>query len=237
MGQWIKAALKRLFDIISSGMALIVLSPIWLVALIGIELSDPGPVFYMANRVGKHNKNFRMFKFRSMRVDKNADETNFKADRNRIFGWGEFLRKTKIDELPQLLNVFAGQMSVIGPRPASADQVAVTRAGRYAVISTLKPGLSGPSALYDYIYGDQIEDEEEYKEKVLPTRLDLDLFYVKKNNLLYDLKMIWYTVICIFCLVAKRFPHWMYDELLEAAGTINDDTVFHWENDNVSYRR
>ncbi len=233
----IKAGVKRIFDIIASGLALIVLSPIWLIAAIGIELTDPGPVFYMADRVGKDNRQFKMFKFRSMKVDHNADETNFKADKSRIFGWGEFLRKTKIDELPQLLNVFAGQMSVIGPRPASVDQVAVTRAGQYAVISTLKPGLSGPSALYDYIYGDQIEDEEEYKEKVLPTRLDLDLYYIKIKNLWYDLKMIWYTVICIFCLNKKRYPKWMHDELVTAANTITDNEKLKDNNSTISYRR
>ena len=228
--------IKRLFDILASGLALIVLLPIWIIAIIGIEISDPGPFFYMADRVGQNNKHFRMFKFRSMRVDKNANEKNFKADTNRIFKWGEILRKTKIDELPQLINVFIGQMSVIGPRPASADQVAVTRSGRYAVISKLKPGLSGPSALYDYIYGDQIEDEEEYKEKVLPTRLDLDLYYIKVKKISYDLKMIWYTVVCIFGLIFKRFPQWMYDELVAAAATVAADDI-HLENDTVSYRR
>ena len=228
---------KRVFDILSSGIALIVLIPVWIAAVIGIEISDPGPVFYMANRVGKDDKSFRMFKFRSMRIDRNADEKNFKADKNRIFRWGEILRSTKIDELPQLLNVFAGQMSVIGPRPASADQVAVTRAGRYAAISSLKPGLSGPSALYDYIYGDQIEDEEEYKEKVLPTRLDLDLYYIRAKCIRYDLKMIRYTIICIFALVFRRFPQWMYNELVAAAGTVGNGEGFHPEKDTVSYRR
>ena len=236
MGQLINSGVKRIFDICASGIALVVLLPLWIVAIVGIEISDPGPIFYMANRVGKHNKNFRMFKFRSMRVDKNADEKNFKADTNRIFKWGEILRATKIDELPQLINVFIGQMSVIGPRPASADQVAVTRAGKYAVISKLQPGLSGPSALYDYIYGDQIEDEEEYKEKVLPTRLDLDLYYIKAKGIFYDLKMIWYTVICIFSLITKKFPQWMYDELVAAAATVAVDDI-HLEHDNVSYRR
>ncbi len=237
MGQYLNSGIKRLFDICASGVALVVLLPVWLIAAIGIELSDPGPVFYMANRVGKNNRVFRMFKFRSMRVDKDADEKNFKADTDRIFKWGEILRATKIDELPQLLNVFAGQMSVIGPRPASTDQVAVTRAGRYAVISTLKPGLSGPSALYDYIYGDQIEDEEEYKEKVLPTRLDLDLYYIKVKSPGYDLKMIWYTIVCIFGLIMKRFPHWMYNELVAAARTVGDDNTLILDNDTVSYRR
>ncbi len=236
--QKLSAIAKRLFDILASGIALVVLSPVWLIAVIGIVVSDPGPVFYMANRVGKNDRPFKMFKFRSMRVDKNADEKNFKADTNRIFGWGEFIRRTKIDELPQLLNVFAGQMSVIGPRPASADQVAVTRAGRYAQISVLKPGLSGPSALYDYIYGDQVQDEEEYKEKVLPTRLDLDLYYLKVKSLWYDLKMIWYTLICIFGLMVKKFPHWMYEELVEAAGTMkNNEGIIFRDSNMVSYRR
>lgn len=213
--------LKRVFDILASGLALVVLIPIWLIAIIGIELSDPGPIFYMANRVGKDNKSFRMFKFRSMRVDKNANEKSFKADINRIFKWGEILRSTKIDELPQLLNVFVGHMSVIGPRPASVDQASITRGGKYASISKLKPGLSGPSALYDYIYGDQIEDEREYEEKVLPTRLDLDLYYIQVKSAGYDIKMILDTIFCIFCLISKKFPQNMYDELIAAAKTIS----------------
>lgn len=232
----LSSLVKRLFDIVASGIALIVLFPVWIIAIIGIEVSDPGPVFYMANRIGRENKPFRMFKFRSMRVDKNADEKNFKADTNRIFKWGEILRKTKIDELPQLINVFAGQMSVIGPRPASVDQVAVTRGGRYNVISKLQPGLSGPSALYDYIYGDRIEDEEEYKEKVLPTRMELDLYYMRVKTLRYDLKMIWYTIVCIVGLITHKFPGWMYNELVEAASTVAADDV-HFESDSVSYRR
>ena len=141
---------------------------------------------------------------------------------------GRNLRATKIDELPQLLNVFVGQMSVIGPRPASTDQVSITRGGKYAAISALKPGLSGPSALYDYIYGDQIEDEEEYEKKVLPIRMDLDLYYIKAKSVAYDIKMIWYTVISIFSLISKRYPQWMYDELTGAAGTVStEEKVIH----------
>lgn len=236
MSPLLKSSIKRIFDICASVIAIVVLFPVWIIAIIGIEISDPGPIFYMANRVGKNNQSFRMFKFRSMRVDNNADEKNFKADTARIFAWGEILRKTKIDELPQLINVAIGQMSIIGPRPASVDQVAVTRAGRYALISKIQPGLSGPSALYDYIYGDQIEDEEEYKEKVLPTRLDLDLYYIKVRGIRYDLKMIWYTLICIMGLVVGKFPHWMYNELVAAAATVGGDKL-HLENDTVSYRR
>jgi len=106
--------LKRLFDICVSGLALIVLLPVWLIAIIGIIVSDPGPVFYFANRVTKDNRTFKMYKFRSMRVDKNANEKSLRPDQDRIFPFGRFMRATKIDELPQLLNVFLGDMAVVG---------------------------------------------------------------------------------------------------------------------------
>lgn len=189
---------KRLFDIVGSFAALVILSPIWIIAIVGILISDPGPIFYIANRVGRNNKKFSMYKFRSMRVDRNADEKSLRPDQNRIFGWGRFMRATKIDELPQLINVFIGDMSVIGPRPASVDQVNVTRAGKLALISDLKPGLSGPSALYDYIYGDDITDEMEYEKLVLQNRLKLDLYYYQARGIYFDLKMIWWTVLSIF---------------------------------------
>lgn len=212
--------LKRAFDIAASLLALIVLSPVLLICAIAIEVSDPGPVFYMARRVGQHDRVFRMFKFRSMRVDKAANEKSFKADTNRIFPWGKFMRDSKLDELPQLINILIGDMSIIGPRPASVDQTDIVRAGQYSATSALRPGLSGPSALYDYIYGDTIEDEKEYEEKVLKTRLDLDLYYSRVQSVGYDLKMIWYTVICVVMLVAHRQPAWMLDELVAAAATV-----------------
>jgi len=188
---------KRLFDIVSSATALVLLSPIWIVAIIGILISDPGPVFYFADRVGKDNKHFCMLKFRSMKVDKNANEKSLRPDQNRIFRWGRIMRNTKIDELPQLINVLIGDMSVIGPRPASADQVEITRAGKYSATSILKPGLSGPSALYDYIYGDDITDEDEYIKLVLPTRLNLDLYYLSVRSISFDIRMIWWTLMAI----------------------------------------
>lgn len=191
--------IKRSFCIIASLLGIVVTSPLWLFTMVGIKILDPGPVFYMAKRIGKNNREFRMFKFRSMRVDRDADESSFKADTNRVFPFGAFLRASKIDELPQLLNCFLGDMAIIGPRPASKDQVPVVRAGRYSVVSTVTPGLSGPSALYDYIYGDTIEDEIEYVELVLPTRLELDRFYVSHISCSLDIKMIWWTVLCILC--------------------------------------
>lgn len=207
---------KRLFDICSSGVALVVLIPVWLLAVVGIEISDPGPVFYFANRVTKDNRTFRMFKFRSMRVDKNANEKSLRPDQDRIFPWGRVLRKTKIDELPQLLNVFLGDMAVVGPRPAAVDQIPITRGGENAIVASVKAGLTSPAALYDYLYGDEIEDEEEYMEKVAPTRLALDRYYIGKKTIGYDIKLIWYTVLCILGTIVKR-PHVrILEEMIDA---------------------
>jgi O-antigen biosynthesis protein WbqP len=216
---------KRIFDFFVSTLALIITSPIWLLTIIGIIISDPGPVFYLAKRIGKDNKPFLMFKFRSMRVDKKANEKSLRADATRIFKFGKFIRSTKIDELPQLLNVFLGQMSIVGPRPAAVDQLEITRAGKCEICSKAKPGLTSPSALYDYIYGDKIEDEVEYKTKVLSTRLELDAWYVGHMNTKLDLKMIWYTVVSIISTMIERFPENILTELQNYVWGNHEGTV------------
>lgn len=206
---------KRLFDIICALIGMVVSAPFWLIAVIGIEVSDPGPVFYMANRVGKDNRIFKMFKFRSMRQGK-ANESVFRGDEDRIFPFGKFIRATKIDELPQLLNILLGTMSIVGPRPAAVDQLNVVRRGKYSIASTVTAGLTGPSALYDYVYGDTVEDATEYEEKVLPTRLELDVYYVKHMNFCYDIKMIWYTVLCVLASVFQKEPKRIFQELVDS---------------------
>ena len=207
---------KRVFDIFAAFMGILVTSPVWLITIIGIELSDPGPVFYKARRVGKDNREFCMWKFRSMRIAKTQSEkseASFKADTNRIFKFGAICRRLKIDELPQLLNILFGSMSVVGPRPAAMDQVETVRAGKYNVASTVKPGLTGPAALYDYIYGDSIEDLEDYKRLVLPTRLELEAYYPTHMSVWYDIKMIWYTVVCVLSSVIGKKPERIFKEL------------------------
>lgn len=216
--------IKRAFCIIASLLGIIVTFPVWIIAIIGIEISDFGPIFYVARRVGKNKRVFKMYKFRSMRVDKKANEHSFKADTNRIFAFGEFMRKTKIDELPQLLNCLVGDMAIIGPRPASVDQVEIVRAGKYAQVNGVTPGLSGPSALYDYIYGDTVEDEAEYEKLVLPTRLRLDLFYVRNGlHLAYDIKMIWWTVKCILNSICGKSSNEMLKTLQDCALTVAEE--------------
>ena len=207
---------KRAFDICAALAGILGTSPVWIVAIIGIFVSDPGPIFYRAKRVGKDNKEFDMWKFRSMRVPRNkkeASEASFKADTNRIFAFGSLMRRLKIDELPQLLNILGGSMSVVGPRPAARDQVAVMREGKYAIAASVRPGLTSPAALYDYIYGDTVEDPDDYERLVLPTRLELEAYYPTRKSFWYDIKLIWYTVVCILASLFKKEPKRIFAEV------------------------
>ena len=108
-------------------------------------------------------------------------------------------------------------MSIIGPRPVAQDQFELFRFGKWNEAAKVPVGLSGPAALYDFIYGDQITDPEEYMEKVYPTRRELEYVYVQKKSVWYDLKMIVYTVICIFYALFGKECTWILNELLEDA--------------------
>ncbi len=208
---------KRFLDLICAILGIVGTSPLWLFAIIGILISDWGPVFYTSTRIGKGNKPFRMFKFRSMRVDKGANEASLRPNEDRIFGFGKFIRKVKIDELPQLLNILNGTMSVIGPRPVANDQKELFRVGKWNDAAKVAVGLSGPAALYDFIYGDQIEDPDEYMAKVFPTRRELEYVYVKRMSFWYDVKMVVYTVICIIYALLGKECTWMLNELIDEA--------------------
>ena len=150
-----------------------------------------------------------------MRVDKGANEVSLRPDEDRIFAFGHFIRKVKIDELPQLLNILNGTMSVIGPRPVAKDQFDLFRTGKWNEVAKVAVGLSGPAALYDFIYGDQITDPDEYMEKVFETRRELEYVYVKKMSFGYDVKMVVYTVICIFYALFGKECTWMLNEFVE----------------------
>lgn len=205
--------IKRIFDFICALIGIIGTSPLWIIAIVGILVSDLGPIFYTAHRIGKDNKPFKMFKFRSMRVAKAANEASLRPDEDRIFPFGHFIRKVKIDELPQLLNILNGTMSVIGPRPVAQDQFDLFRTGKWNEAAKVPVGLSGPAALYDFIYGDQFTDEKEYMKKVFETRRELEYIYVKKAGIGYDLKMIVYTVICILYALVGKECTWILNEL------------------------
>ena len=211
---------KRLFDVICATVGLIGTSPIWMFSIIAILISDWGPVFYFANRVGKNNRIFRMWKFRSMRVARGANEASLRPDQDRIFLWGKIMRRLKIDELPQLVNILNGTMSIVGPRPAAVDQVDITRGGMNAIASTVPCGLTSQSSLWDYIYGDMFTDEKEYNDKVLPIRLKLDVYYVKHASFWGDIKLIIWTIIAIIYTICGKYPQWMHNKLVEYSKAI-----------------
>lgn len=206
---------KRIFDFVCAFIGIVGTSPIWLFSIVTTLCSDWGPLFYFANRVGKDNKQFKMWKFRSMRVARGVNEASLRPDQDRIFWWGKWMRRLKIDELPQLINILNGTMSIVGPRPAAVDQVEITRSGENVIASTVPCGLTSQSSLWDYIYGDQFPDEEEYNEKVLPIRLKLDVYYVKHAGMLWDLRLILWTVIAILYTAVGRYPQWMHNKLVK----------------------
>lgn len=213
-------AIKRIFDFVCAFLGIVGTSPIWILSIILTELSDPGPLFYFANRVGKDNKKFKMWKFRSMRVARGANEASLRPDQDRIFWWGKIMRRLKIDELPQLMNILNGTMSIVGPRPAAVDQVDITRGGANAIAATVPCGLTSQSSLWDYIYGDQFPEEEEYNEKVLPIRLKLDVYYVKHASFFGDIKLILWTVLAILYTACGKYPQWIHNKLVEYSKTV-----------------
>lgn len=204
---------KRVLDIVCAIIGIIITSPFWIIAIMGISISDWGPIFYTAHRIGKDNKPFKMYKFRSMRVAKGASEASLRPDEDRIFPFGHFIRKVKIDELPQLLNILNGSMSIVGPRPVAQDQFDLFRTGKWNIAAEVPVGLSGPAALYDFIYGDHFTDEAEYMDKVFETRRELEYVYVKKAGFGYDMKMIIYTVICIAYALFGKECKWILNDL------------------------
>jgi lipopolysaccharide/colanic/teichoic acid biosynthesis glycosyltransferase len=189
--------MKRLFDIVASGLGLIVLSPLFLILAIWIKLDSKGPVFYRQERVGYKNKEFRIFKFRSMRVgaDKGSLVTIGGHD-PRITRSGYFIRKFKFDELPQLINVFVGDMSLVGPRPEVRHYVDYWTPGQMHVLD-VKPGITDPASIKfrnENELMEKAEDPEKYYiEVIMQEKIKLYLEYVEKHNFWYDLGLIFKT--------------------------------------------
>lgn len=193
--------MKRIFDILSSVLALIVLMPIFLIIGIWISLDSKGGVFYKQIRVGKNEKEFELLKFRSMR--KNADKSGQLTIGNdkRVTRSGKFIRKTKFDEFPQLINVIKGEMSIVGPRPEVPKYTALYSNDQKKVFS-VRPGLTDYASLEYFdeqrILGDSDDPEQSYIKEVMPAKLALNLRYIIDQSLLTDLKIIFKTIGKIF---------------------------------------
>ena len=194
---------KRILDVILCSFALVVLSPLFLITAAAIKLSSPGPVFYFSDRTAKDHKRFHFYKFRSMHVT-NSDKGMFVADADRLFAVGRIIRRLKIDELPQLINVIKGDMSIVGPRPMPWASVDSTYHGKYQEILSVRPGLTSAASLYDYTVGDTYSDNQAYIREVLPIKLEMELLYVKKQSFSYDCSLVWRTIITIIQVLAGK---------------------------------
>lgn len=191
MAEW-QYSLKRIFDVIISILAMVILSPVYLVTAIIVKCTSPGPVFYAQERIGYRGKPFRMHKFRSMYVDaEQAGPALSKDDDPRITPFGRFMRKVRLDEIPQFYNVLRGTMSLVGPRPERQfyiDQI-VKRAPEYLLLQRIKPGITSWGQV-KYGYASTVDEMLE--------RLRYDLLYLDNMSLTTDLKILLYTVIIIF---------------------------------------
>jgi lipopolysaccharide/colanic/teichoic acid biosynthesis glycosyltransferase len=189
---------KRCIDVIFSLIGIITFSP--LVPIIGllIKMDSQGPIFYLTDRVGQNMKNFKMYKFRTMKntASKIGGSLCPKND-YRVTNFGKFLRKTKINELPQLFNILMGEMTFVGPRPEAID-LAVLYPEKAKKIFSVKPGLVGPSSIKyrneEECYPSCVEVRKYYLEKILPDKIRLDLEYIDKWSILLDLKYIFLGV-------------------------------------------
>lgn len=189
--------MKRLFDIIASCFGILLLSPVLIVVSILIKLDSKGPVFYRQVRVGRYNKDFRIYKFRSMRVgaDKGSLVTIGGRD-PRITRSGYFIRKYKIDELPQLINVFLGDMSLVGPRPEVRHYVNYWTSEQMKVLN-VRPGITDPASIKfrneNELMEKAYDPEDYYINVIMQEKIKLYLEYVDKASFWYDIKLIFKT--------------------------------------------
>lgn len=194
--------MKRLFDIVASGLALLVLLPLMVVLALAVALGSPGGAFFRQTRVGRNGEPFQLLKFRSMRPGSEAKGQITVGERDpRITGVGHFLRRTKLDELPQLLNILKGDMSVVGPRPEVPRYVALYSAEQREVLR-VRPGLTSLASIAyineNEVLGRSADPERTYVEEVMPAKLALDLRYVREQNLALDLRIIAGTLAGLF---------------------------------------
>lgn len=193
--------MKRLFDILASAFGLILLSPIFIIVAVWIKLDSPGPVFYKQERVGLHNKDFKIFKFRSMRTGSDQGSLITIGGRDsRITRSGLFIRKFKLDELPQLINVFVGDMSLVGPRPEVRHYVNYWTPEQMHVLD-MRPGITDPASIKFCNENELLEKAEDpekyYIEVIMQQKIALYLDYVDNHSFFGDIKLIFQTFTAI----------------------------------------
>jgi lipopolysaccharide/colanic/teichoic acid biosynthesis glycosyltransferase len=195
------AASKRVFDICVSLVSLLLLTPVLLAIALAVKLSSPGPVFYRQERVSRNGRLFRLLKFRTMVVGADRLAPNVSATGDpRVTGVGGFLRRWYLDELPQLLNVLRGDMSLVGPRPETPEFVALYTQEERRVLA-VRPGLAGPSTLAFMDEAELLAREPDpvsyYVTTVLHDRVLADLTYLERSSVGYDVRLLCKQVLAI----------------------------------------
>jgi lipopolysaccharide/colanic/teichoic acid biosynthesis glycosyltransferase len=195
--------LKRVFDVLVSSTVIFIALPLWAIIAIAIKLDSPGPVFYRGVRVGKDGKLFTIYKFRTMVVDAPNRGPGITSSKDpRITRVGRLLRKFKIDEMPQLINVLKGEMSIVGPRPEDPRYVAYYTPEQRRVLS-VRPGMASP-AFIKYRHEEEIlaaagdDLERIYLTEILPDKLRMDLEYIEQQSLFFDLSVLVQAALSLF---------------------------------------
>ena len=213
--------LKRIFDILASGIAILILSPLLIPVIIGLSLTGEGYVWYKQERLGYRNKPFLIWKFATMlknSANMSGGYITVKKD-PRLTPMGDFLRKSKINELPQLFNIFAGRMSIVGPRPVMKVSFEAYPINIKKVIYDVKPGLTGVGSI---IFRDEEElitnvrnnggdIHEFYKTQIYPHKGNLELWYQNNKSLILDFQIILLTAWVVFNPESKIYEKWFKD--------------------------
>lgn len=194
--------LKRGFDIVVSASALVILSPLIIVVAVAVTTTSPGGVLFRQTRVGRHSAPFTIFKFRSMSVPTTGRSTEFTPGQtSRITTIGRILRKTKIDELPQLWNVFVGDMSIVGPRPEVPAWTKVYPV-RWEIVLSVRPGITDSASIVfrdeEEILAAAADPEACYRKEILPRKLDLATQYATHHTFAGDIMIILRTLLAVF---------------------------------------
>ncbi len=206
--------LKRLLDLSAAAAGLIVLAPVLLLAAAAVKLTSPGPALYRARRAGVGGRTFDVLKLRTMVAGADRQGTITAGADARITAAGRFLRRTKLDELPQLWNVLRGDMSLVGPRPESLNIAREHYTAEQRGALAIRPGLTCTGNLFHYVYQEHLEPpagesaEDFYVRRLLGPKLALDLHYVRHRSLVYDLKLLAQTAWVVTFKMLGLAPRW-----------------------------
>lgn len=189
---------QRIFDLIVSGSLLVAFSPLFLASMIWIRLDSSGPIFFLQERVGRHGRRFKIYKFRTMVTDAELRGAQITIGEDpRITRSGRLLRHYRIDELPQLLNVLKGDMSIVGPRPEVPHYVDEYTPEQREILS-FRPGMTSPATVSltgeSILLGEQSDPESFYREHLIPVKISTDLEYSRKAGFISDLTVLLTTV-------------------------------------------